>query len=96
MNTKPKNENTNPPLAGAISSAVELADDHPEDWCDRCGRRNALWFAPNDLWNKYHGEYSILCLNCFAEMAKEHGCDPVWKLEPESLPPNTERQGTLA
>jgi hypothetical protein len=58
--------------------------DHPEDWCQRCARPNPIWYAPNDLWNKYaRGEFNILCPCCFIELAKKAGFDPVWVLKTE-------------
>lgn len=56
---------------------------HPEDTCDRCGHNNICWFAPNDLWNRFHRSFDILCPTCFAEMAKLAGYDPVWKFSPQ-------------
>lgn len=51
---------------------LEGNDDHPENRCERCGGRNVVWHAANDLWNRVtNGEYSILCPICFCELADE-------------------------
>jgi hypothetical protein len=75
---------TKPKRASDVSSTDPLAE-HPEDWCQRCCGRNVLWFAPDELWNRYHGRYNILCPDCFMFMAKLDGFDPVWELRPGQL-----------
>jgi hypothetical protein len=53
---------------------------HPEDFCQRCHGPNIIWYVDNELWNKYHGEYNILCPVCFAIQA---GKEDIWKLSKE-------------
>lgn len=56
---------------------------HPEDYCQKCGHWNPVWFAPNELWNKFRGEYNILCPNCFARLCWDGGLNVVWEMKPE-------------
>jgi len=64
------------------------AKTHPEDFCHRCGGRNATWFAPSPLWNlavRAKGEPEILCPVCFIQLAEEAGINGMaWKVAPES------------
>ena len=62
-----------------------LSDEHPEDFCQRCGRSNIVWFAPNNLWNKVvrvNNHPGILCPVCFVELAEALGIREVWKVAP--------------
>ena len=85
-------------VAGLAVSAIESFDrsriptNHPEDYCQLCGGQNSCWFAPNELWNLYHGKWNILCPTCFAMLAKTAGFDPAWKLEPENHNPNRKHE----
>lgn len=66
------------------SPEVSLSS-HPEDKCQRCGNDNVVWFAPNELWNKFSTE-SILCPVCFVKSCEKSGFVKVWKLAPEAEP----------
>jgi hypothetical protein len=55
---------------------------HPEDRCERCGGPNIVWHAPNELWNRYAGDHSILCPVCFARLADAAGGRKIWRLAP--------------
>lgn len=61
----------NQPQTPITDEQVEQVEQeaHPEDFCKKCRKENPVWFAPNELWNKYHGEFSILCPNCFTFLA---------------------------
>lgn len=61
---------------------LEGTDDHPEHRCDRCGGRNMRsWYADNDVWNQFAGEYSILCPICLSELAKLAGIENlIWRV----------------
>lgn len=74
-------------LLEAASALERMAPEiHPEDFCERCLRRNAVWFAPNEIWNKGCAEFSVLCPICFIQLAELAGIRPTaWKLEPEHL-----------
>ena len=98
MNIEPT---TQLPASPPLSSSDLLDDDkapahhdtdevrsHPEDWCQRCGGRNRVWFVQNELWNAHHADFNILCADCFIILAREHGYDPVWELKPETLSSN--------
>ena len=57
-----------------------------ESACEACGGPNIIWFAPNDLWNAYAGNYCILCPICFARRAESGGLRPTaWVLRPEEV-----------
>ena len=60
--------------------------EHPEATCQRCGRPNPVWFAPNDLWNAVMGdERGIVCPSCFAAQAEDQGDvgSVIWRFAPE-------------
>ncbi|MCA1617030.1 MAG: hypothetical protein LC729_00430 [Acidobacteria bacterium] len=70
-----------PPKTGETRS-----EPHPEDFCEKCGRSNIVWFAPSELWNKYAGDkYGILCPVCFVQQAEDAGFKMVWQIAPEDL-----------
>lgn len=64
-------------------------DFHPEDYCHRCGRRNACWYTDRETWlaatTKWAaetGREGICCPPCFAEMYEEAtGKGPIWRFE---------------
>lgn len=60
-------------------------DFHPEDYCHRCGHRNAgSWSVDSVLWNKAVGDPTpILCPSCFVAAAEAAGIDVHWCLVPE-------------
>ena len=71
-----------------------MATPHPETFCQRCGRPNLrAWHAPSPLWNAVmrspdgSDEWSIVCPQCFAELAAEKGIVrddlTVWCLRPD-------------
>lgn len=61
--------------------------------CERCGGRNlSSWHAPSPLWNAvmregpaYEERWSIICPQCFAELAALEGivAHVVWHLDAE-------------
>lgn len=58
---------------------------HPEDSCKKCDRPNVVWFAPNELWNKYvrdNNEQGILCPVCFIQLVEQGGMHPTWSVAP--------------
>lgn len=58
---------------------------HPEATCQRCGRENIVWHAPNDVWNNAVPDDGILCPVCFVKAAEHAGITPAsWRLTPES------------
>ena len=58
---------------------------HPEAWCQECDRPNAVWFAPNKIWNAaVPDRVGILCPACFANAYETAtGERPVWRFAPE-------------
>lgn len=55
---------------------------HPEDFCQLCGGRNPVWFAPNELWNKVNGSREgILCPVCFQEKAGQLAINVIFKAQ---------------
>lgn len=66
---------------------------HPEAACQRCGRPNPVWSAPNDLWNAVMGDESgIVCPSCFAAQAEDQGdVTTGWRFEPVGSNDRTER-----
>lgn len=66
--------------------------------CGRCGAEHTMvWRAPDDLWEKYHQDYNILCLNCFDELAGDLML--YWECEiseyPTTYPDNALREARL-
>jgi len=68
------------PLQSIVREAIGQLEDshaafpHPEDFCQRCGARNTVWFAQNDLWNKVMGgDGGIVCPECFRKSCSEIG-----------------------
>lgn len=65
--------------SGRVEKIIDHDDNgtaaHPEDFCQRCGARNTVWFAPNDLWNKVMGggDIDIVCPECFRKLCREMG-----------------------
>lgn len=65
--------------------------DHPENCCERCGGRNVVWYADNDLWDEVIARNptcidGVLCPICFIEVAEEQGCQPTsWRLSADIL-----------
>mgnify|MGYP001595234074 FL=1 len=66
-----------------------MSDEHPEDYCHRCGGPNITWSAPSPLWNqvmrggdingvdKFNG---IVCPICFVQLAEDAGVAELWQL----------------
>jgi len=70
------------------AATTPFADEHPEDSCKKCGRPNIVWFAPNDLWNRYvrdQGEPGILCPVCFVKLAEQGGLITTWSVAPDVI-----------
>lgn len=60
--------------SAVVLSPNDFEQPHPEDCCQRCGGKNVVWSAPNDLWNAIIGKPDgILCPPCFEERAEEKG-----------------------
>jgi len=58
----------------------------PECKCERCTIDYVVWFTDNDLWNKYHMDYSFLCPSCFSFLAEQQGYITTgWYVGPEKL-----------
>ena len=66
----------------ALVDVAAMTAPHPEDFCQRCGRRNVVWSAPNDVWNKVMPDGGIVCPVCFIELAAAKGIEDVWDLSP--------------
>lgn len=71
--------------------AAGWPDFHPEEFCHRCGRRNAgSWWVDGDLWNEAvvgrdRGVVDILCPSCFvAEHERETGQTTSWQMVPST------------
>lgn len=64
-------------------------DFHPEHYCHRCGRRNAIWWVDGDLWQattagRRRGILEILCPSCFVDLYEEStGEGRSWRLLPD-------------
>jgi len=44
--------------------------------CKRCNRRNPVGFqVPDAVWDQVHGEYNLLCVTCFDELAEQRGVE---------------------
>lgn len=63
---------------GATPPMIE--PDHPEAFCERCGRENIVWWAPSEVWNAVTAAVDpvkergvIWCPTCFAALAEQHG-----------------------
>ena len=64
-----------------------VAAGHLEEFCDDCGGKNVVWYAPNSLWNEVvrrveTGPDPMLCPRCFALRVQASGRDVIWKFEP--------------
>jgi len=63
--------------------------DHPEAFCEMCGRPNITWFVDSALWNKTVRDKAnplpeILCPVCFVkEYEQRFGEGPAWELKQE-------------
>lgn len=63
----------------------EKTSIHPEDICERCGRKNITWFTDNELWNNIarNKGWNILCPFCFVAIAEKLMNVTAWKIIPE-------------
>ena len=62
-------------------------DEPRELLCEDCGRDYAVWFAPNDLWNRVRGHHGggMICPTCFTMEAERKGIVPTaWKIDIEN------------
>ena len=81
-----------------LEGESELKATHPEDYCEQCGRKNIVWFAPNDLWNKHIRTGTtkpdpMLCPMCFIEILESKGYSPpVWEISPAIMLRTTPNQ----
>ena len=49
------------------------------EFCHRCGRKQPLvWHAPNEIWERFCGAYSILCPECITHNADKGGTLLYW------------------
>jgi hypothetical protein len=82
----------------SIVTPQEESSLHPEDFCMRCKRPNFSWFVENTVWNEvmrtrpnravscFENSWSIVCPNCFVELAELGGLKHVsWQLAPDKL-----------
>lgn len=68
---------------GFVCTTIESLGDN---FCDRCGGENIVWFTDSPLWNKYRQQYDVLCIPCFVELVESTGFVPTaWRLTPENL-----------
>lgn len=71
-----------------------MASEEPKFFCDDCGVRNPVWFAPSEIWNHVMGgpeakddPGGTLCPVCFIKRAEAVGYVPTaWVLSPEVFP----------
>lgn len=61
------------------------------DQCQRCNKvYEAVWQAPDDMWDLVRDDYDILCMHCFDELAWDRGLYLHWACEAERYPLETE------
>lgn len=55
---------------------------HPEDFCQKCGEPNPVWYTDSRDWNKTYAEVEcIVCPNCFIrDYEAVHG-KRLWRVE---------------
>ncbi|HEX5704889.1 MAG TPA: hypothetical protein VFX97_16950 [Pyrinomonadaceae bacterium] len=73
------------PVSRITVDCIVTETGHPEDSCKKCGRPNVVWFAPNDLWNRYvrdTNEPGILCPVCFIQIVERGGVSVRWSVAP--------------
>jgi len=64
----------------------DLQTEPRELLCMICDKDYTVWYAPNDLWNKYirlpdgSDTYDFLCPNCFIELV-DQAKECIWKIE---------------
>lgn len=74
-----KLKHSNRPFGAAVLFPAEALNmltgeekTHPEKFCQKCGGKNPVWFANNDLFNKVNGSSTgIICPSCFEETAEQ-------------------------
>lgn len=55
---------------------------HPEDFCQKCGAANTVWYAPHELFILVNdSQNGIICPACFYKMAEEKGISIIFKAE---------------
>jgi hypothetical protein len=64
-------------LADAVLQALGVRDWQPADGderCQRCGRENPCWYAPDEFWNGVMDDQAegVLCPTCFLLQAQVH------------------------
>ena len=74
----------------AAQRAAGWPDWHPEDYCHRCGGRNASWWVDSDRFNAAMGKPAehrwngIVCPGCFVELHEAAtGLTASWRLVPD-------------
>ena len=75
----------------ATQRAAGWPDWHPEDYCHRCGGRNASWHVDSDRFNAamgpptLHRWNGIICPGCFVELHEAAtGLTATWTLSPDT------------
>lgn len=59
--------------------------------CGSCGREyKTVWRVEDELWERVHAGYSMLCTSCFQELAELKGIYLHWGAKPERYPLDTE------
>lgn len=71
---------------GKIQPAVRqcywvLIRGHIGEACNFCGRPYMVWWAPNDLWERFAGDAGLCCPNCFDRRARRAGVILKWRPE---------------
>ena len=74
-----------------MSEPMRTPDWHPEDYCHRCGGRNASWHVDSDRFNAamgpptLHRWNGIICPGCFVELHEAAtGLTATWTLSPDT------------
>lgn len=72
----------------AIVSTPVIEPDHPEATCKKCGGKNTLWYAPNEIWNSVmrdtdhlEDDWGIICPQCFLELTEAKGLKLIFTVE---------------
>ena len=75
----------------ATQRAAGWPEWHPEDYCHRCGGRNASWHVDSDRFNAamgpptLHRWNGIICPGCFVELHEAAtGLTATWTLSPDT------------
>jgi hypothetical protein len=67
-----------------MAKVIPADDAHPEDFCQRCGGRNPVWWVDSDRYNTAVNRAEIVCPTCFVFAHEEAtGMRCVWTLVPD-------------